>query len=336
MREAFYPQQFTATTTITTTGEITIPGVTGKLDEVISKLGDLDQSIKNIESGNLDTTAIETELQSMGLKLDQKIAYLTGIKDSRQAAIQAAITDGSEAYTEVVSELVTVMKRVEVSLNDDLSTLIQGDANNLQQLINIGSELDGIKTGVDGLVTEFNESQAKQDAQRQATEAGNQLLANIAARKEGSPVSVVIDRKKGSQIDVKIPGGFYFGEAKPIGLISLPKVNEDKTVTPGMPIENDNGEIIPHLTATNVSRGTTTDYPADWKWSIGRGDPTDSYGEQNLCFKSPDGSPIDQRYAIDVYYLKGEEQDLTVTVSSGSNDEEEPAPLPGDDTTIPI
>ena len=87
------------------------------------------------------------------------------------------------------------------------------------------------------------------------------------------------------------------------------------------------------LEVTDVQKDSTTKYPVNWNWKMGSGDPANKFGEQKLCFKLIDNEVVDQRYSINVYYLRGEEPSaLMETITPAT--QEEPAPMPGDDTII--
>ncbi len=143
----------------------------------------------------------------------------------------------------------------------------------------------------------------------------------MAVKKDGVVISKIVDRLPG-QVDVVIPGGFYYAEAIHVERLDMPK-------TKGM--ADGSKEVIPHLTVTDVTKNSTTVYPVNWAWQMK--DTGVKYGEQKLCYKNVDGETVDQRISINVYYYRGEEPDALETVITPLVvEEEEAAPMPGDDT----
>ena len=120
MQSPDYDQRTTITADNLT---VTAPDLTDKLDTIIGELGNLDQTVSNINnSADIDTAPITGRLDSLKDALDSHIAYLSGVEGSTLTSIQQAIQRGTSAFQNSLASLESLLAEVDININQNLAS----------------------------------------------------------------------------------------------------------------------------------------------------------------------------------------------------------------------
>ncbi|MEB3341960.1 hypothetical protein [Okeania sp.] len=169
------------------TGEVTPPftidltKLEGLSQDILSKLGNLSVIVQEIDSAQgIDTEGIKQKLTDIKTSVDLAQSQFSGEISVGFGTINAAanaINAAVAALDSNTSRLLQDLKTIGIDSVYRLDDVVNFSEMNLSEMMKANAELAGVKTGVLALKAEHDESQAKQDLQRQVSEETNRLLA---------------------------------------------------------------------------------------------------------------------------------------------------------------